>query len=160
MHAYKRATQSPRDANFALPSDELLIAVTFKRADGAEGPTKFSPPLSLSSAAQFRPNPLAVDQAIHHLSRLGFRPTRRATLTVSIRGTRALFERTFGTQLTEVRLDPGIDYAFQSLYYPPQGATWSIPSELAEVIDDAYIQWPHIYMGARKVASRAAKPAK
>jgi hypothetical protein len=37
-----------------------------------------------------------------------------------MRGTRALFEQTFGTQLEEIRLDPKLDYAFQSFYYPPQ----------------------------------------
>ncbi len=159
MYAYRRATQSPRDQQFALPSDELRIAVTFKRAGGTEGPTKFSSPLSLSSALQFRPDPFAVDRAIYQLSQLGFRPTRRGQLSVSVRGTRSLFERTFGTQLSEVRLDPKLDYAFQSLYYPAQGATWSMPPELSEVLDDAYIQWPHIYMG-RKAGRRAAKRGK
>jgi hypothetical protein len=90
--------------------------VTFKRSDGAEGPTKFSAPLSMSSAMEFRPDPMTVDLAVHHLSQLGFRPTRRGTLSVSVRGTRALFERTFGTQLSEVRLDPKYNYAFLSLY--------------------------------------------
>jgi subtilisin family serine protease len=159
MYAYMRATQSPRDATFALPSDELRIAVTFKRQGGGDGPTKFLPPLSLSSAAQFTPDPLAVDQAIHYLSQLGFRPTRRGNLSVSVRGTRALFEQTFGTQLSEVRLDSKLDYAFQSFYYPAQGATWSMPPKLAEVLDDAYIQWPHIYMG-RKARPRGVKQAK
>src|SRR5580704_4897044 len=158
MYAYQRQIPSTPDATSAsTSSDELRIAVTFKRHDGQDGPTKFLPPLSLSSAAQFTPDPLAVDQAIHHLSRMGFRPTRRGNLTASIRGTRALFEQTFGTQLDRVQLDPRHDYAFQSLYFPPQGATWSVPPELAEIIDDAYIQWPHIYMSARKVARGARK---
>jgi subtilisin family serine protease len=158
MYAYQHETETPRDPK-SPSSDELRIAVTFKRQDGGDGPTKFLPPLSQSSAAQFAPNPLAVDQAIHRLSRLGFRPTLRGKLSVSVRGTRSLFEQTFGTQLAEVQLDPRHDYAFQSLYFPPQGATWSIPPELAEVIDDAYIQWPHIYMGARKVGTRGGKKA-
>lgn len=149
MYAYKGATSSDRDAMFALPSDELRIAVTFKRAGGPEGPTTFSPPLSLLSAGQFQPDPLAVDRAIAYLSRLGFRPTRRGKLTVSIRGKRDLFERTFGTNLSEVRLDSRLDYAFQSFYYPPQGSPFSLPSDISDIVDDAYIQWPHIYMGAR-----------
>jgi len=158
MYAYKRATQSSRDAQFALPSDELRIAVTFKRTGGQEGLTKFTAPLSLQSAAHFVPDPLDVDRAIHYLSELGFRPTRRGSLSVSVRGTRALFERTFATQLSEVRLDPKLDYAFQSLYYPPQGAPFSVPTELADVLDDAYIQWPHIYMGRKaKPVGRAKK---
>jgi subtilisin family serine protease len=89
---------------------------------------------------------------------LGFRPTRRGKLSVSVRATCAVFEKTFGTQLSEVRLDPKLDYAFQSLYYPPDGAAWSMPPELANVLDDAYIQWPHIYMG-RKASLRGVKRA-
>jgi subtilisin family serine protease len=60
-----------------------------------------------------------------------------------------LFEQTFGTQLAEVNLGPRQDCAFQSFYYPPANAPWSMPDPLGELIDDAYIQWPHIYMGAR-----------
>jgi subtilisin family serine protease len=160
MYAYGDATQSPRDASFALPSDELRIAVTFKRSGGGIGPTKFLPPLSTRSAEQFLPDALVVDQAIHHLSELGFRPTRRGRLSVSIRGTRALFEQTFGTQLAEVNLGSKQDYAFQSFYYPPPGVSWSVPPRLAELIDDAYIQWPHIYMGSRpRVSHKRKKPA-
>jgi subtilisin family serine protease len=162
MYAYKRATASSRDAKFTSPSDELRIAVTFKRANGADGPTKFSPPMSLSSAAEFHPDPMTVDQALHQLCRFGFRPTQRGKLSVSVRGSRALFERTFGTKLSEVKLDPKLDYAFQSLYYPAPGAPWSMPPELTHMLDDAYIQWPHIYLGRRAKArypGRAKKAA-
>jgi hypothetical protein len=160
MYAYKRATESPRDKRFSSPSEELRIAVTFKRANGSNGPTKFSPPLSLSSAAEFQPDPLVVDQALHHLSRLGFRPTRRGELTASVRGSRTLFEQTFGTRLSEVKLDPKLDYAFQSLYYPGQDAPWTMPPELTHVLDDAYIQWPHIYMGRRAKARSPGRARK
>jgi hypothetical protein len=156
MYAYKQAVRSERDSATAQPSDELRIAVTFKRAGSAEGPTKFSPPLSLSSATRFQPDPLDVDRALHHLSQLGFRPTRRGDLTVSIRGRKELFEQTFKTQLAPVKLDDKHDYAFQSFYYPPDGAPFTIPAELHNIIDDAYIQWPHIYMGAR-ARKRVAK---
>jgi subtilisin family serine protease len=154
MYPYKYAMQSRRDKNFAVPSDELRIGVTFRRPDGGDGPTKFDPPMSLSSVARFWPDALAVDHAIYRLSKLGFRLTRRGTLSVSVRGSRALFEKTFGTQLEAVQLDPNLDYAFPSVFYPPQDAPWSMPSALQEVIDDAYIQWPHIYMAPRKSGSR------
>jgi hypothetical protein len=85
MYAYKQAMPSERASATAQPSDELRIAVTFKRAGSEEGPTKFTAPLSLSSAAHFNPNPLDVDRALQYLSQLGFRPTRRGNLTVSIR---------------------------------------------------------------------------
>jgi len=159
MYAYNRAIQSPRDEQFALPSEELRIAVTFKRP-GGNGPTKFAPPMSLSSVSHFVPDPLAVDEAIYHFTRLGFRPTQRGKLSISMRCTRSLFEKSFGTQLEEIRLNPKLDYAFQSFYYPPNGAQWSVPSALADVIDDAYIQWPHIYMASRKLAPPAPRRRK
>jgi len=157
MYAYRRAMQSERDQAFATPSDELRIALTFKGQASQTGLTQFAPPLSLGSVKHFEPDPLHVDRALHHLSRRGFRPTRRGNLTVSVRATRAVFEETFGTRLEAVRLDPKQDYAFQSFYFPPDGAPWSRPAEIADIIDDAYIQWPHIYMASRKRAARAVK---
>jgi len=156
MYAYNRATQSSRDNKFGLPSEELRIAVTFRRPDGGNGPTKCDAPLSLSSVSHFVPDPLTVDEAIHRLSNLGFVPTQRGRLSVSIRGTRALLEQTFGTQLAEFQMSPRQDYAFQSFYYPPDGASWSVPPALADMIDDAYIQWPHIYMASRKPLRRVS----
>jgi subtilisin family serine protease len=159
MYAYKRATASPRDEKFASPSEELRLAVTFRRPGGHDGPTKFMPPLSLSTVGEFKPDPMAVDEALYHLSRLGFRPTRRGNFTASVRCSRALFERTFSTQLSAVQLDRKVDYAFPSLYYPAEGAPWSMPPDLGRLIDDAYIQWPHIYMG-RKTKVRGTGRAK
>src|SRR4029077_14413891 len=103
---------------------------------------------------------------VHYLSQFGFRPTRRGKLSFSMRATRAVFERTFSTKLEAVKLDANVDYAFQSFYFPPQGAPWHVPAQLADIIDDAYIQWPHIYMGrrpprrtARRRTASAAKAA-
>jgi subtilisin family serine protease len=157
MYAYKRPLERPTVAQDFTPSDELRVAITFKpqNADSG-GPTKFAPPLSVASARQFDPDPLHVDWALYELSKRGFRPTRRGKLTASVRGTKALFEQTFGTKLEQVKLDPEENYAFRSLYYPPDGAPWSPPPELANLIDDAYIQWPHIYMAARKTPARGA----
>jgi subtilisin family serine protease len=158
MHPYGNATRSPRDVDFSAPSDELRIAVTFKKSGDGVGPTKFLPPLSTRSAEQFLPDALVVDQAIYQMSALGFRPTRLGRLSASIRGTRALFEQTFGTKLVRVDLDTKQDYVFQSFYYP-HDVPWSVPSSLADLIDDAYIQWPHIYMGSRpRVARKRKKP--
>jgi subtilase family serine protease len=162
MYAYRRATQTERDRQFASPSDELRVAVTFKRQRGDIGPTKFNPPLSLSSAKDFEPDPLHVDQAIHNLSQLGFRPTRRGKLSFSMRATRAVFEQTFSTKLEAVKVDANVDYAFQSFYFPPPGAPWQVPAQLADIIDDVYIQWPHIYMGrrpTRRTARRRRAPS-
>jgi len=73
-------------------------------------------------------------------------------MSASVRGTRQQFEKVFGTKLAAVRLDPAKDYQFHTFYYPPDGAQWNPDPALAQLIDDAYIQWPHIYM-ARKSTS-------
>lgn len=159
MYNFNRAMQSKRDQLFALPSDDLHVAVTFKRRNGGDGPTKFNPPMSLSSVAEFKPDPLLVDRAVYHLAQLGFRPTRRGAMSVSMRVSREVFERTFGTKLETVTLDPKVDAAFRSFFFPPDNALWVMPTPLSELIDDAYIQWPHIYMGTRRrPAGLADKP--
>jgi hypothetical protein len=155
MYAYRRAIPSQSKQQVAQPSNELRVAVTFKKQNSDIGPTKFNPPLSLSSAKDFEPDPLQVDEAVHRLSELGFQPTRRGKLSVSMRATRAVFEQTFSTRLEEVKLDANLDYAVQSFYFPPDGAPWQVPAQLADVIDDVYIQWPHIYAGRR--AARKTK---
>jgi subtilisin family serine protease len=147
MHAYGASTASSRDEQYTSPADELRIAVTFRKPDGGPGPTKFAAPLSPASVKQFLPAPLDMDRAIYELARLGFRLTRRGQLSASMRGSRALFEKTFGTKLERVNVDTKHDYAFSSFYFPPDDAPWSPAADVVNLIDDAYIQWPHIYMG-------------
>ena len=40
-------------------------------------------------------------------------------------------------------------YSEDAVYFPPQGSEWSPDPGITELIDDAYIQWPHIYMNQR-----------
>jgi subtilisin family serine protease len=136
----------------------LRIAVTFKRPKDGLGPTKAPARLSAASVMSFAPEPYDVDRALHALSRRGFRTSGRGRLTASIRGTRAQFEKTFGTKLAPVHLDPAKPYQFHTFYYPPDGAPWNPDPEIAALIDDAYIQWPHIYMAAKKKGQQ--QPAK
>jgi subtilisin family serine protease len=153
MNAFD-AKLSARDKQFASPSEELRIAVTFRGPDGI-GPTNFPAPLSTDTVGRLMPNPTQVDKALYELSRLGFKVTNRGRITASVRGSRALFEKTFGTKLATFKMDPKQDYAFYSFYYPPDGAPWNPPPALTELIDDAYIQWPHIYMArVRRVGVR------
>ena len=149
MHAYGSSTPSPRDKKFATPSDQLRIAVTFRRPDGGPGLTKVAAPLSLASVPRFIPDALEMDRAIYELGKLGFTLTRRGRLTASFRGTKAVFERTFGTTLKKFDLGSKHDYAFSSFYFPPDGAPWAPSAALSGLIDDAYIQWPHLYMSSR-----------
>lgn len=150
MHAYGSALQSSRDRQFSTPSEEMRIGVTFRRRDGGPGPTNFDAPLSLETVQRFLPEPLEMDRAIYELGKLGFKLTQRGRLTASMRCSREIFEKVFGTMLSTFQLDTKQDYTFYSLYFPAQGAPWKPTAAIAELIDDAYIQWPHIYMATRR----------
>lgn len=150
MFAYGSAVQSDRDKAASKPSEELRVAVTFRRADGGPGLTKFEAPLSLSAVPRFVPDPLEADRALNELSKLGFTLTRRGPMSASMRCSRTAYEQVFGTKLAEFNVGSKQDYAFQSFYFPPQGAPWNPSPAVSALIDDAYIQWPHIYMAPRK----------
>jgi hypothetical protein len=115
--------------------------------------------LSAASIASFAPDPYQVDTALQELHRRGFTTTVRGRLTASIRGTREQFERAFGTKLQEIRLDPTKDYQFHTFFYPPPAAPWSPDPALSRLIDDAYIQWPHIYMGRKRARAARSRSA-
>ncbi len=142
----------------ADPSEELRVAVTFPRPDGRPGLTKFPAPLSLGAVKGFIPDALAVDRALHELSKLGFTLTKRGRLTASMRCRRRDYERVFGTTLSRFQLDASQAYAFHSLYYPAEGAAWKPMEAVSSIIDDAYIQWPHIYMCLRGKRAGAVPP--
>ena len=155
MNLVQATNKTSRARKTSKPSEELSIAVTFRRPQDNMGPTKMAARLSSASAATLRPDPLDVDKALYELHRRGFVVSQKGRLTVSMRCSRQLFEKTFGTKLKTFRLDPTQQCSSDSFYYPPPGAPWNPDPALMAMIDDAYIQWPHIYM-----ASRARKATK
>jgi hypothetical protein len=92
--------------------------------------------------------------------RAGFTLTQRGKLTASVRGTRKQYEEVFGTKLSVWEMSKSQDYAFRSFYFPKQGAPWNPRPEVANLIDDAYIQWPHIYMSPRAATAKPRARAK
>ena len=165
MYAFQRKTTKLESAASTLrpsgpPSETLHIAVTFNRPNGEPGLTKFNAPLSTATVKSFVPDPVAVDRGIYALSKQGFKLTKRGKMSLSITGTRQNFERVFGTKLERVDVDRAQPYAFHSFYFPPQGAPWAPDPELKNLIDDAYIQWPHIYMATPELVPHKKKPAK
>lgn len=157
MYAFGQASRLSR-SRATTPSEELKIGVTFRRPDGGPGLTKFAAPLSNATVQRFIPDPLQADKTLYEMARLGFTVTQRGKLTASVRGTRAQFERAFGTKLSKFQLDPKQNYSCGSFYFPADGAPWSPSPILEESLDDAYIQWPHIFMSPRVKAR--AKPRK
>ena len=142
MQPFKSGTAA---APPGAPSDILRIAITFKGRAGA-GLTKVPARLSSRSILSFEPLPGEMELAVEALKRRGFTVTGTGVMTVSVRGTRALFEQVFGTRLVPFKLDRAMAYSAASVYYPPPGAPWDPDPEVASLIDDAYIQWPHIYL--------------
>ena len=156
MKAFDDRQGTIRARQTRQPSDELRIAVTFKRPHDGLGPTKFNGRVSARSVMSLAPDPLDVDRALLELHRRGFQTTVRGKLTASVRGTRQQFEKLFGTQLAAVKLDPGQAAQFHSFYFPPPEAPWDPQPAVTQMIDDAYIQWPHLYMARRNAPRRPA----
>ncbi len=130
-------------------SDMLRIGVTLPPATGITAPTKRADRLHVDMIDELRPATSAMDRALGELQRLGFDATARGSMTVSVRGSKALFERVFGTELAQFRATTSAGtYSSTSFYFPAPEAPWSPDESLHVAIDDAYIQWPHIYMNS------------
>ena len=154
MHAFKLSHRHP-PLDRPAPADAILcIGVTFKGRHQI-GPTKLSARLSSSSIDSFAPQPGEMEKAIEALRQRGFVVTGKGRMTVSVRATAALFEQTFGTRLTTIALDKALSYSAPHVYYPPDGAPWNPDPALYDLIDDAYIQWPHIYLADPLTTARA-----
>jgi subtilisin family serine protease len=145
MQPFKLSHRHP--ALDAPPPDDaiLRIGVTFRGRSGT-GPTKLPARLSSHSIQSFAPEPGEMETAIEALRQRGFVVSGKGRMTVSVRGTAAQFEHTFGTRLTTIALDQSLCYSAPCVYYPPDGAPWNPDPALSRLIDDAYIQWPHIYL--------------
>src|SRR5260370_5085162 len=159
MYAYGWAPQTDRDRKFAAPSEELRVAVTFRRRDQGPSLTKFGAPLPATSVLSFLPEPAEMDRAINELSKLGFRLTWRGRLSASMRCRREDLQKAFQAKLVEKRLSTKEDYSFYSFYSPMQGTDWKPRGSIVELIDDVYVQWPHIYI-TRKRATASNTPKK
>ena len=143
---------APLDAQ--APADAILrIAVTFKGRSNT-GPTKVPARLSSRSIMSFAPEPGEMETAIEALRQRGFVVSGRGRMTLSVRGTADQFERIFGTRLSTIALDQSLCYSAPCVYYPPQDAPWDPDPDLALLIDDAYIQWPHIYLSDPAISAR------
>ena len=154
MHAFKISHRDTVTYTPAPPDAVLRIAVTFK-GSARQAPTKLNARLSSSSICSFEPQPGEMEAGIEALRDRGFVVSGKGKMTVSVRGTAAQFEHTFGTKLATFPLDQSLCYSAPCVYYPPQGAPWNPDPALYDLIDDAYIQWPHIYCSDPATNARA-----
>lgn len=139
----------------AASSEVLRVAVTFRRRDAGDGPTRFGARMSAETVGAFIPDPAQVDLALAELSRRGFVLSGRGELSASMRCTRREFEDVFGTRLKLMQAPGGAAAQFRSILYPPENARWNPDPLVQALLDDVYIQWPHIYM-AQATGKRAA----
>ena len=139
--APRSAAQAPR------PSPTLRIAVTLPRPADGLGLTEYPARMTTEVVDRFVPDPPTVEQACAELERLGFEITVRGRVSISARGPRYLFERTFGTELSVYRFGDSLAGrpAQEAFWYPAPDAPWKPRRRISELIDAAYIQWPHYY---------------
>ena len=156
MYPYK-ASPRPSIADTVPRDAELRIAVTFKGRSNS-GPTKVAARLSSASIGSFAPMPGEKERAIEALRKQGFTISGTGKMTVSMRGTAALFEHVFGTRLATFTLDQNECRSAPCVYYPPEGAPWNPDPAVASLIDDAYIQWPHIYLAEPATNTNSRPP--
>ena len=133
------------------PSQELRIAVTFKRPADGLGLVRYDVPMTADVVRSFQPDEQTIGKGIAALENEGFRVSSRGRMAVVVRGLKKDFERVFGTKLTPfaMRSDKTTRPSSDSVYFPKKDAPWDPDPAIIELIDDAYIQWPHYYMNYR-----------
>jgi subtilisin family serine protease len=159
MFAYNPQADKAAEHSTETPSEELRVAITFPPASGAAGPTKLDTPLTAPAIKSLAPSGVAVDKALHELTRRGFKICGRGHYAATARIARAKYEELFGTKLEVWRVGEGAPYRPRAFYFPPKQAAWNPDAQIMSVIDDAYIQWPHIYM-ARKAGVKRPRRRK
>jgi hypothetical protein len=131
--------------------DTLRIAVTFQRPSDNLRLTRYGARMSADAVSSFLPDAETVGRALDELQRHGFTVSAQGRLTASVRGTKNDFEKLFGTELSRISFtsDAVTKYSADAVLYPREKAPWKPDPAVTDLIDDAYIQWPHIYMNQR-----------
>jgi subtilisin family serine protease len=155
MKAFNPKDLPAKPAILDASGEQLRVAITFKRPGEQCGPTKFGARMSTDTVAAFIPDPVQTDLALAELARRGFKFTGRGALSASMRCTCSEFEATFQTKLKRMSAPGGSAAQFDSVLYPPDGAPWGPEPALQALLDDVYIQWPHIYMAKASSADGA-----
>lgn len=141
-------------------SDTVRLAITLPGAKIKEGPVHFSDAVTPDTLEEMRPTSAGMDDAIETLKQMGVEVTGRGQFSITARCSRAQFETIFGTRLSRHRLPfvKGEKRQANAFFFPAADAPWKPNETLMSVIDDAYIQWPHIYMNAAFPGPTSALP--
>ncbi|MEM9046438.1 MAG: S8 family serine peptidase [Pseudomonadota bacterium] len=129
-------------------SDTVRVAITLPGPGMSEGPVKFSGAITGDTMERMRPDDSQVAATSARLTELGFKITNSGKFSISARCSRRVYEKLFGTKLTRHQLpfNEGERCQSNAFFFPDKDAPWNPLDEFARIIDDAYIQWPHIYM--------------
>ncbi len=131
-------------------SDTLRLAITLPGEQMAEGPVRFSGAMTADTLEQMRPSENKIARTIETLRKMGFEVTGNGQFSITARCSRRHFEETFGTRLHRhsIPFSAGEKRQANAFFYPTEDAPWNPNEALMSEIDDAYIQWPHIYMNS------------
>ncbi|MEM6666857.1 MAG: S8 family serine peptidase, partial [Pseudomonadota bacterium] len=123
-------------------------------------PVSFSGAITPEALPQLEPEAVRFDEAVAKLKALGFEVTTQGRYSISARCPRPVYERVFGTKLSRFKLPftAGESRQANAFFFPGDDAAWNPMADLSAVIDDAYIQWPHIYMNSRFPGPTSALP--
>lgn len=135
------------DSSIPAPDDLLRVAITFRRPNDALGLSELEGPLDLQAVRDSRPNQDQMDQAAAVLQGLGLEVTARGRMSLSATCARATFDRVFSTAVVPrpVQTLASSQVSGASFYDLADDASSKPAPELAPLIDNAFIQPPHIY---------------
>ena len=141
-------------------SDTVRIAITLPGPGDMAGPVKFSGDIASTDLKKLLPPEKNFEQAIKKLAGMGFEVTGHGKYSINARCSRKLYEQVFGTKLSRFKqpFEEGVIRQANAFFFPGEKAPWQPESDLSSMIDDAYIQWPHIYMNSRFTGQTSALP--
>lgn len=141
-------------------STTLRVAVSLPGAEIEQGPVRFSGAPTSETLRKMRPDRAAMSAAMEKLEKLGFEVTGVGQFSISARCDKGCYESLFGTRLARYKqpfAESGRRQA-NAFFFPPPEAPWNPDEALMSTIDDAYIQWPHIYMNGMFPGATSALP--
>lgn len=141
-------------------SNTVRLAVTLPGGENQPGPVAFSGAISEATFEQMRPDQNQLEATRAQLAKMGFKVTGTGEYSITARCSKKVYEKVFGTKLTRYSLpfQKGERRQANAFYFPGDDAPWEPDGELISVIDDAYIQWPHIYMNSLFAGATSAIP--
>lgn len=122
----------------------LITAVVSPRSVGGVSLFETEEPMTPESAAAFTSDPDVSDEAVQRLEDRGFLVTERSEATISIAGTKQLFQDAFSIRLKKETTEvlEGVKAEFYGISGEPETALIEAPSDLQDVVEGAALSMP------------------